>query len=156
MNREQRRAWRENNPEEHRREQRLYYSRHKEKVKRRTKRLKQEHPERDAIYKGKRRTFKTLAGGYVTPEQWRYICRTFKFRCLGCSKKKRLQIDHVVPVCKGGTSWPSNLQPLCATCNQKKQTKSTDFRVLSKWQASFAVLRRQLWFCSESKTLRKR
>ena len=34
-----------------------------------------------------------------------------------------LQIDHIVPVAKGGQSIPSNLQVLCSKCNGKESNK---------------------------------
>lgn len=151
MNKQQRSAWRKNNPEKHREEQRLHYSRHKVEVKERTKRLKQANPERSILYSATRKTAKTQAGGHTTPKKWLYICKSFGFRCLCCGKKKKLQVDHVIPVSKGGSSWPTNLQPLCGTCNGKKQTKSTDFRILPKWRTIFTKLCKRKWFCSESK-----
>lgn len=153
MNKEQRRVWRVNNPDKHREEQRLYYQRHRDAVKRRTGRLKRKYPERSRVYAAKRRTLKTKAGGHTTPKQWLIICRAVKFRCLCCGMRRKLQPDHVIPVCKGGSSWPHNLQPLCGTCNEKKQIKSTDFRNMPKWQTVFTRLRKLMWFCSESKTL---
>lgn len=34
-----------------------------------------------------------------------------------------LQIDHIIPIAKGGKSIPSNLQVLCSKCNGKKSNK---------------------------------
>ena len=34
-----------------------------------------------------------------------------------------LQIDHIVPVAKGGKTIPSNLQVLCSKCNASKRDK---------------------------------
>lgn len=43
--------------------------------------------------------------------------------CLSCGNKNDLQVDHIIPVSKGGTSHISNLQPLCGKCNREKAAK---------------------------------
>lgn len=46
-----------------------------------------------------------------------------KSRCRLCgttATRARLEIDHIIPVAKGGTNDESNLQVLCVTCNQGK------------------------------------
>lgn len=47
--------------------------------------------------------------------------------CAGCKEKFRtrqyLQIDHIIPMAKGGLTVPDNLQVLCRTCNMRKSDK---------------------------------
>lgn len=44
-------------------------------------------------------------------------------RCRACGAPEPLQIDHIFPWSRGGTDEPSNLQTLCAPCNQSKGAK---------------------------------
>jgi hypothetical protein len=44
-------------------------------------------------------------------------------RCRKCGRSVNLQIDHIVPVSKGGTTEESNLQILCRRCNLAKSRK---------------------------------
>lgn len=37
-------------------------------------------------------------------------------------------IDHIVPVSRGGSNWPHNIQLLCGPCNNSKHT-----RLMSEW-----------------------
>lgn len=52
------------------------------------------------------------------------------YTCQMCGKympdKVGLQIDHIIPVAKGGKTVPSNLQVLCSICNGKKSDKLND------------------------------
>jgi hypothetical protein len=45
-----------------------------------------------------------------------------KWRCHWCEKdtKHQYHVDHVIPLAKGGTHWPSNLVISCVPCNRSK------------------------------------
>ena len=44
-------------------------------------------------------------------------------RCRRCHSATNLEIDHIVPICKGGDSEEPNLQTLCRRCNRRKWKK---------------------------------
>ena len=48
--------------------------------------------------------------------------------CLICGNKKKLTIDHIKAIAKGGTNDLDNLQTLCGVCNGKKGTDEIDYR----------------------------
>lgn len=81
---------------------------------------------------------------YTVPEIWDAICRVERgkvtnrmrfaiyqrdgWRCKKCGRKnKYLEIDHIVPIAKGGKSTYDNLQTLCHSCNKKKGTNIEDY-----------------------------
>lgn len=39
--------------------------------------------------------------------------------CAFCGEPAE-HLDHITPLARGGTDRPTNLQPLCADCNQRK------------------------------------
>ena len=55
------------------------------------------------------------------------ILRRDNYRCLICGRTAndgaKLEVDHIVPVSKGGKTTDSNLQTLCRDCNQGKGAK---------------------------------
>lgn len=50
-------------------------------------------------------------------------------QCAYCGRERHLNKDHVVPVSKGGTDWPTNILWVCVPCNQaKKNAPLEEFR----------------------------
>ncbi len=81
---------------------------------------------KDNLRKYKRRS----AVGKVSYGEWVELCSKYENKCLCCgSKKKKLTIDHVIPLVLGGVNSIENIQPLCGSCNSKKGIKTTDYRL---------------------------
>jgi 5-methylcytosine-specific restriction protein A len=51
-----------------------------------------------------------------------YAIRTHPY-CAECGTSGDLTGDHIVPLSKGGTNTPSNIQVLCRRCNGAKQAR---------------------------------
>lgn len=65
----------------------------------------------------------------MTPELRERIKKRDNYTCQICGRympdEFGLEIDHIIPVSKGGRTVESNLQVLCCSCNRKKGSKST-------------------------------
>lgn len=81
-----------------------------------------------AVRDANRRAKEWGVRGKWTREQFMALCKKFDNVCLRCLKRKTLTPDHVVPFCKGGDNYFSNIQPLCISCNDKKHGATIDYR----------------------------
>ena len=74
------------------------------------------------VWSARRRLKVNENGGSCTLEQWQDRCSLYGNCCAYCgtSLESKVEIDHVIPVSKGGSSWPSNLVPACRSCNARK------------------------------------
>jgi 5-methylcytosine-specific restriction endonuclease McrA len=132
--------WQQQNPEKRREITRRYYAKHRTKCRSRVERWRRQHFQEwkawcykhvrtpqfrmaDNIREHNRRTRIRGNGGILTPNDWALIVSRQDGRCNSCHKKVDLAIDHVIPVCRGGSSDPSNIQGLCKPCNSKKGGK---------------------------------
>ena len=57
---------------------------------------------------------------YIPEEVVGLVYMRYNGCCCKCGSKKNLQLDHIIPFSKGGSSEPDNLQLLCRECNLKK------------------------------------
>lgn len=81
------------------------------------------------------------ASGDFTVAEWLMLAARYGFRCLCCGQMgggNDLQIDHVVPLEKGGSNSIDNLQPLCEMCNKAKYTKTIDYRNMANLRNALA------------------
>ena len=72
---------------------------------------------RERQYRARRRS----VGGSFTSAEWNLVLALFGFRCAYCWENGlKLDVDHVVPSSKGGSSFIENLLPACRPCNSRK------------------------------------
>ena len=73
---------------------------------------------------------------YLDDNVWQSICRVERgkvsskmrfeiferdgYCCKKCGSRDNLEIDHIIPISKGGKSTYDNLQTLCHNCNYNK------------------------------------
>jgi 5-methylcytosine-specific restriction endonuclease McrA len=83
---------------------------------------------RTRCYTENRRARKQANGGSHTPEQIKELHAKQRHRCAGCrvSIRNHYEVDHIIPVSRGGTNDISNIQLLCMPCNRSKHTKSAE------------------------------
>jgi 5-methylcytosine-specific restriction endonuclease McrA len=81
--------------------------------------------ERYRVHSHKQRARVQGVEGTFTPAEWEAKLRLYRGRCHWCRKKIQgpLQIDHVLPLSKGGTNRLENVVPCCARCNLSKGSK---------------------------------
>lgn len=72
--------------------------------------------------------------GELPPETARsYLVAEYGHRCFRCGlepsdERPRMDIDHIIPVARGGGNYYGNFQFLCGPCNSWKGTQIIDFR----------------------------
>lgn len=59
----------------------------------------------------------------LTAAEWLAILQAAKHRCHYCRKKRKLTIDHVIPLSKGGQHTRMNVVPACQPCNSQKRDR---------------------------------
>lgn len=79
------------------------------------------HPESKAVREQKRRARKAGAVNDFTRKQWEALKVAYGHRCVYCGEHtKRLTMDHVIPISKGGEHTARNIVPACGPCNTRK------------------------------------
>lgn len=86
-------------------------------------RYKTRYPDKIRMYNKNYKHRKRGAKGKTTVEEWGVILGKFNNRCAYCGIDGHMTMDHVIPIIKGGTNWPSNIVPACKSCNSSKGTK---------------------------------
>lgn len=83
------------------------------------------NPEYGRARQATRRSRKKNAGGQYTPNDISEIKKLQSGKCAYCKVKltKKLHVDHIMPLARGGTNERRNLQLLCAHCNLSKWSK---------------------------------
>jgi 5-methylcytosine-specific restriction endonuclease McrA len=92
------------------------------------------HYQEKRVHNAKRRALIAGSSGNINLAEWENLKRFYDYKCLSCGKQEPeilLTYDHVIPLSKGGSHTISNIQPLCGSCNSRKNNGCTDYRILN-------------------------
>lgn len=94
-------------------------------------RWQREHPNMVRLIANNRRARKLNAPTFVfTERDWKRLVARFYGCCAYCLVKcDNLQLDHVIPLSRGGYNGAGNYLPACPTCNRSKGA-----RLLFEWK----------------------
>lgn len=126
--------YRKNNPEVNRRAVKKWRENNLEKARK----LVSDWSKKNRIkrnYNRAQRIYQKKANGYekISKKQWDDICEIFGNKCFYCKKKKKLTMDHYIPLKKGGSHTFENLVPACSSCNcQKGASTPQEWRARQK------------------------
>lgn len=116
-------------PDQFRLRDRADYLKHKAAHNARTLAYKRSHPDRirhsSRSYQHRRRLRLIAAGPTMfTVRDWDRLAGRYRGCCAYCgAKPKKLEIDHVMPVSRGGRHSIGNVLPACPPCNRAKGAK---------------------------------
>ncbi len=121
--RERVRRWREKHPAKARAAKLLWNKRNPKKVREHIRQWNKNNPDKVRAHHHRRRARRRNAGGTFTAGDIAEIRKLQRNRCARCEqslKRKKVHIDHITPLARGGTNDRRNLQLLCALCNDSK------------------------------------
>lgn len=79
------------------------------------------HPEVKRAYKHRRRTQVRKSNGTWCENDVKTLLAHQNGRCYWCCTAiERYEVDHIIPLARGGSNWPSNICVACPDCNRKK------------------------------------
>ena len=113
---------------DHREELTKYFKEHHKERAEHVRKWRRTHPEAVRAMTINRRARIALAEGHTTTEELVILWEEFNNKCIYCgcteTRKKRLHIDHLTPISRGGTNYVYNLAPACQSCNSSKHNKT--------------------------------
>lgn len=122
--------------------QREYYNKNKEAIRDRHKEYYDKNKEAYLGYVNARRARKNNADGIYTKKDVNHLYKQQDGRCANpfcqVSLLNGYHVDHNIPLARGGSNWPSNLQLLCQPCNDSKGIKT-----MEEWLTLLSPLKKQ-------------
>ena len=73
-----------------------------------------------------RREAKNATEDRLTAAEWREVMAEHNGRCNYCGSRDDIQIDHVMPLSRGGLHNRSNVVPACGDCNNSKNASTVE------------------------------
>lgn len=112
----------------------VYYALHRAVMLQRTAAYDKANPERRKATNQRRRARKLAAPTFeVTGRDWKRAMARTGGCCFYCGERKRLTVDHVLPLSQGGAHSVGNIVPACMSCNCSKRERTVmEWRMRSK------------------------
>jgi len=107
-----------------------YRAENRDKIKAHKAKYAKANPDIHRAGNQRRRARKRNAQGTFTAADWKARLAYHGYKCIYCGVEKDdtpqgwLTCEHLIPLSRGGTNWPSNLAPSCKSCNCRKHTKT--------------------------------
>ena len=118
------RRWYYRNQEQQQKRAVEYRNANIEDARRKSSAYNKANPEKIAAIARNRRARAKASGGKHTDADIAAILDLQKGRCAYCRIKfGKYQVDHIIPLARGGSNDRTNLQALCTPCNQAKSAK---------------------------------
>jgi 5-methylcytosine-specific restriction endonuclease McrA len=112
---------------------------HPEERKRANLRWRARHPEHYRLIELCKRARRRHAPGHFRPDDLDHLYVAQQGRCRYCGTDlgDTYEVDHKLPISRGGSHWPENLCLSCPRCNHRKFTKSeTEFLAILALEAA--------------------
>jgi 5-methylcytosine-specific restriction endonuclease McrA len=99
-----------------------------DRYRRRATQWQKDNPDKVRARFARRRAREAAADGSFTAGDVMALFEKQSGKCIYCPLDlgKGYHVDHIVPLVRGGSNWPSNLQLCCPTCNISKGSKDHD------------------------------
>ena len=141
--REKNRVYYAANSEKAREANRVYKAANPEKVREYVRVYKAANPEKVRVHNQRRRARKANLPNTLTAAEWQYAIDYFHGYCAVCGrppknlfKTRRVNVDHWIPLSKGGGTTADNIVPLCSGedgCNNRKGNKDPEVWLVLKF-----------------------
>jgi len=87
------------------------------------------NPEKNRAKRSRRRALELSAKTYLVTSQ--DMGKLYSKKCVYCGSMEKIEIDHVIPLSRGGSHSIGNLVPSCQYCNRSKGSKT-----IMEWRVS--------------------
>ncbi len=122
--REKQRRWRAENPDRVRQAWEQWEVDNPESAREAQRQWQRSHPETARASAMNRKARKLAAEGSYNADDIKAQLERQKGRCFYCNcKLGKYEVDHVIPLVRGGSNYPSNLVIACPVCNKSKGAK---------------------------------
>lgn len=96
-----------------------------------TRRYRRRNPDKAAEFRQRRHArLKNAPGGSFSVERYAARVAYFGGLCAYCRLAPYSELDHAIPLSRGGSNWPANVYPACVPCNRRKHTR----KLYSEWR----------------------